>query len=78
MNKLAIKEADLPVFNRLSKKTKLALLGSLLYVILPTDLIPDFIVGFGQVDDAAVLLYLGKCLYNDLAAKKYRNDVIKG
>ena len=53
------------------------MLGSLLYVILPTDLIPDFIVGFGQVDDAAVLLYLGKCIYNDLVAK-HGTDVIKG
>lgn len=66
------------VFNRLTKKTKIAMLGSLLYVILPTDLIPDFIIGFGQVDDAAVLLYLGKRLYNDLAGKKYRDHVIKG
>lgn len=65
------------VFKRFSKKTKLAMLGSLLYVIVPTDLIPDFIVGFGQVDDAAVLLYLGKCIYNDLVAK-HGTDVIKG
>ena len=50
------------MFNRLSRKTKVAMLVSILYVIVPTDLIPDFIVGFGQVDDAAVLLYLGKCL----------------
>lgn len=66
------------MFNRLSKKTKVAMLASIIYVIVPTDLIPDFIVGFGQVDDAAVLLYLGKCLYTDLFAKKPRHDVIKG
>lgn len=72
------KGGGLLVFNRLTKKTKIAMLGSLLYVLLPTDFIPDFIVGFGQVDDAAVLLYLGKCLYNDLAGKKYRDNVIKG
>ena len=66
------------MFKRLSKKTKLAMLGSLLYVILPTDLIPDFIVGFGQVDDAAVLLFLGKCVYNDLIAKKSSDQAIKG
>lgn len=72
------KGGGLLVFNRLTKKTKIAMLGSLLYVILPTDFIPDFIIGFGQVDDAAVLLYLGKCLYNDLAGKKYRDSVIKG
>ena len=54
------------------------MLASILYVILPTVLIPDFIVGFGQVDDAAVLLYQGKCLYTDLFAKKSSHDVIKG
>ncbi|MGE7780376.1 YkvA family protein [Peribacillus sp. NPDC097264] len=66
------------MFNRLTKKTKVALVASILYVIVPTDLIPDFIVGFGQVDDAAVLLYLGKCLYTDLFTKKSRPDVLKG
>ena len=66
------------MFKRLSKKTKLAMIGSLLYVILPTDLIPDFILGFGQVDDAAVLLFLGKCLYSDLTGKKSSDHAIKG
>ncbi|MFJ7744682.1 YkvA family protein [Peribacillus sp. NPDC097295] len=66
------------MFNRLTKKTKVALVASILYVIVPTDLIPDFIVGFGQVDDAAVLLFLGKCIYTDLFAKKSRSEVLKG
>ena len=30
------------------------------YIISPIDLIPDYIIGFGQIDDAAVL---GFCLY---------------
>ncbi len=32
------------------------LLGALAYFILPTDLIPDFLVGLGYVDDASVLM----------------------
>ncbi len=32
------------------------LFGALAYFILPTDLIPDFLVGLGYVDDASVLM----------------------
>lgn len=32
------------------------LLGALAYFILPTDLIPDFLIGLGYVDDASVLM----------------------
>jgi uncharacterized membrane protein YkvA (DUF1232 family) len=34
---------------------RVALLGALAYFILPFDIIPDFIVGLGYTDDAAVL-----------------------
>lgn len=34
---------------------KAILIGALAYFVVPTDLIPDFIVGFGYTDDAAVL-----------------------
>lgn len=35
---------------------KTTILGALAYFILPTDIIPDFLIPFGFVDDAAVLL----------------------
>jgi uncharacterized membrane protein YkvA (DUF1232 family) len=35
---------------------KLVVLGVLAYVVLPTDLVPDFVPGLGHVDDVAVLL----------------------
>jgi uncharacterized membrane protein YkvA (DUF1232 family) len=35
---------------------KAVLFGALAYFILPTDVIPDFIVGLGFTDDASVLL----------------------
>jgi len=41
---------------RVSAGPKLVLAGILAYVILPTDLIPDFFVGVGQIDDLAVIL----------------------
>ena len=33
---------------------------TLVYIISPIDLIPDYIIGLGQIDDAAVV---GFCLY---------------
>ena len=37
-------------------QVRAALLGALAYFILPIDIIPDFVVGLGFTDDAAVLL----------------------
>ena len=36
-------------------QAKAVLMGALAYFILPVDVIPDFIAGFGFTDDAAVL-----------------------
>ena len=36
-------------------QAKAILMGALAYFVLPIDVIPDFIVGFGYTDDAAVL-----------------------
>ncbi len=36
-------------------QAKAILMGALAYFVLPVDLIPDFIAGFGFTDDAAVL-----------------------
>lgn len=52
----------LKVFSRLVKdprvslSPKLLLVGILTYVILPTDILPDFLIGVGQLDDLAVIL----------------------
>jgi uncharacterized membrane protein YkvA (DUF1232 family) len=35
--------------------TRLFVIGAILYAIMPVDLIPDFIPGFGVIDDAVVL-----------------------
>ena len=40
----------------------LYLIGALLYVIFPRDLIPDFLVGWGWIDDAIILYVLWRYL----------------
>ena len=50
--------------------TIMAIVGSLLYVFLPIDLIPDFIPGIGYVDDAGVVGLCVKWVKDDL--KKYK------
>jgi uncharacterized membrane protein YkvA (DUF1232 family) len=41
---------------RVNIAPKLVILGVLAYVVLPTDLVPDFIPGLGYADDLAVIL----------------------
>ena len=41
---------------RVSFLSKLVLVGVLAYVVLPFDLVPDFIPGLGELDDAIVLI----------------------
>ena len=41
---------------RVAASPKLVVAGILAYVILPTDLLPDFLIGVGQLDDLAVIL----------------------
>jgi uncharacterized membrane protein YkvA (DUF1232 family) len=41
---------------RVSPAAKLVLVAGAVYLILPTDLVPDFLIGVGQLDDLAVVL----------------------
>ena len=40
---------------RVSAGSKLIVAGILTYVIVPTDLLPDFLIGIGQLDDLVVI-----------------------
>ena len=44
--------------------------GAILYIISPIDLIPDYIIGLGQIDDIAILSLSLYFLEQDL--QKYR------
>lgn len=57
---------------------KLLILGSLLYLVFPMDIVPDFIIGLGLLDDAAVLLFVWNALKSELEEyeeKQRRSDV---
>ncbi len=51
---------------RVPKRTKLALAGLAIYLASPWDLIPDFIPGLGQLDDAIVVLLLVDGILNQV------------
>ena len=42
--------------SRVSVSPKLLALGILAYVVLPTDFLPDFLIGIGQIDDLMVIV----------------------
>ncbi len=57
-------------YRDVSGKSLLVLVLTLAYIISPIDLIPDYILGFGQIDDAVILGLALNFLEKDLM--KYR------
>ena len=53
-------------YTRVPKGTVAAIVGSLLYVLSPVDLIPDMIPVIGYLDDAAVLALCLKFVKHDV------------
>ena len=50
----------------LDKSTYLMIAGALAYVVFPIDIIPDFILGVGFLDDAFVLGFIVKQLATEI------------
>ena len=44
---------------RVPRKSKLILGGTILYLVSPIDIVPDFVPGLGQLDDVVVALLIG-------------------
>ncbi|WP_249365269.1 YkvA family protein [Cytobacillus citreus] len=53
-------------YKNISKKSIVFIIASILYFVSPIDIVPDFIVGFGILDDAAVLSFAIKQLSSEL------------
>ena len=45
---------------------KLLIIGSLLYLVFPVDIVPDFIIGLGILDDITVLTFIWFALKSEL------------
>lgn len=58
-------------YTELPWQTLVMIVGGLLYFIAPLDAIPDFIPVAGLLDDATILIWLGKCFREDL--ENYKN-----
>ena len=54
-------------YRRLPWKTVFFVAAGLLYFVTPADLIPDFILGTGFLDDAVIVAYVMKAIRDDLA-----------
>lgn len=65
----SVKDPDVPVV------PKLVIIGALIYVISPIDLVPDFIPGAGLLDDVAVIMLIFG-LMSDLI-NKVKNKVVE-
>jgi uncharacterized membrane protein YkvA (DUF1232 family) len=53
-------------YKNISPGTILTIVGTLLYFISPLDLVPDFILGLGILDDAALIGYTFKKISSEL------------
>lgn len=55
-------------YKNISTSTILTVVGTLLYFVSPLDLVPDFIIGLGILDDAAIIGYTVKKISTELDA----------
>jgi uncharacterized membrane protein YkvA (DUF1232 family) len=53
-------------YRDISSKTMITIVATLLYFVSPIDLVPDFLVGLGILDDAAVIGYTVKQISKEL------------
>ena len=59
----------------LAKSTWLMIAGVLAYVVMPMDVIPDFILGMGFVDDAFVLSVVMRKIADEVAQYKEERGI---
>lgn len=57
-------------YKEVSKSTIITVIGAILYFVSPLDFVPDFVIGLGILDDAAVIGYTVKKISGELDAFK--------
>ncbi|WP_413301703.1 YkvA family protein [Bacillus sp. 1P10SD] len=64
-------------YKDVSKGTIVTVIGAILYFVSPLDFVPDFIIGLGIIDDAAVIGYTLKKISQELEGfKKWKNPSV--
>ena len=53
-------------YREIPTKSILSVIAALLYFVSPIDAIPDFLLGFGYIDDAAVIAFTVRQISKDL------------
>ncbi|WP_300409240.1 YkvA family protein [Lagierella sp.] len=53
-------------YKEVSKTSLLLIIGSFLYLLNPMDIVPDFIIGIGFLDDLAIFTYMIKKIQGEL------------
>ena len=62
-------------YREVAGSTLISVVAALLYFIAPLDALPDFLFGWGLLDDAAVISYVSNQLRKELEAfKKWRDQ----
>ncbi len=62
-------------YRGIESRSLMILLAGVLYFVVPLDVVPDFLFGWGLVDDAAVMGYVFSILADELAAyEQWRSD----
>ena len=61
-------------YRDVSAKSIIVFILTMVYIVSPFDLIPDYIIGFGQIDDAAILAFGIHLLEKDLTKYKEWKD----
>tara|TARA_B100000809_G_scaffold24373_2_gene21317 strand:- start:8398 stop:8655 length:258 start_codon:yes stop_codon:yes gene_type:complete len=55
-------------YDGVSRQTIVAVTAALLYFVMPLDVIPDFLIGWGFIDDASVVGYVMTMLAAEMDA----------
>lgn len=63
------------IFLKLSIKSMIWLFGSIIYFLFPIDLIPDFVVVLGQMDDIFVAISLGFWVFATAMTSDLRRSI---
>jgi len=53
-------------YRKIPWKTLVAIVGAVVYFVMPFDFIPDFILGFGFADDVTLILWTMKFFKSDI------------